>query len=235
MNYIYEAEGKNKAEAEKKVLETLGLGEGDIALKTDKNTGGGILGMVSRKPVVVRAYIEGDGENIPVETIIKGVVLTLIAKMGIEAEVVNVGELEGNIYVELASEDSGILIGKQGRTVDALQFLLNLLIDSRSRNGRRIMIDIANYREKRQRRLSRMAKSIADKVARTRRSVALEYMNPYERRIVHISLEDDDRVFTRSDGNGLYQRVRILPAGGPGGSEESDQMDYDQGIYEEDY
>ncbi|MDH5655146.1 MAG: KH domain-containing protein, partial [Spirochaetia bacterium] len=230
-DYIYEAEGKNKAEAERKALDVLGLNENQVTFKSANNSKG-ILGMVSRKPVVVRACVESG--KIPIETVIKGVVLTLIQKMGMTADVENVGESDGNILVDISAEDSGILIGKQGRTIDALQFIVNLMIDPKSRDGKRIMLDIANYREKRQRRLSKLARNIADKVARTRRSIALEYMNPYERRIVHLSLEEDDRVFTRSDGNGLYKRVRILPTGGPG-SDGSDQVDYDQGYYEEEY
>lgn len=222
MNYIYEAEGKNKAEAEKKALDVLGLKEEDVTFRTPENSRSGLLGIVSRKPVTVQVV---PNESVPFEAVIRGVVLTLIEKMGIECSIETIGEMDGNILVEVSSEDSGILIGKQGRTMDSLQFLVNLLLDSKYKNGKRIMLDIANYREKRQRRLSRMAKTVADKVFKSKRSVALEYMNPYERRIVHLALEEDDRVFTRSDGNGVYKRVRILPAASGSPSDADDDTD----------
>ena len=210
MNYIYEIEAKSKQDAEKKALEVLGLKAEDVSFKPVTSSRG-ILGLVSRKPSVLRVYPEK--KDIPVEANIKGVLLTLVKKMGIQAEVVQTGELDGNLYIELTSQDSGILIGKHGRTLDALQFVLNLMIDSQLRGGKRIMIDVESYRGKRQASLNRLAKSVADRVARSGQSVLLEFMNPYERRIIHLALEDDDRVFTESDGTGVYKRVRVIPQG----------------------
>ena len=208
MNYIYEAEGKTKQDAEKKALEVLGVSADQVSFKT-VTSGKGFLGIVNKKPAVVRAYVKLD--SVPVEVIVRGVVLTVIKKMGLDAEIEAIGELDGNIYISLHSDDSGILIGKQGRTLDALQFLVTLMIDSKYRQGKRIMIDVASYRERRQQRLSRLARAVADRVHKTRQSVLLESMNPYERRIVHLALEHDERVYTKSDGNGVYKRVRIIP------------------------
>ncbi len=208
MNYIYEAEGKNKAEAEQKVLDTLGIKSSDVKLKA-AGPSKGILGFVSKKPVTVRAYL--DSAVLPAETIVKGVLFTLVNKMGMSVEIDTISEADSNIVLELSSDDSKLLIGKQGRTLDALQFILNLMIDSKLRGGKRIMLDIANYRSRRQKRLTRLAKAVAERVANTRRPVLLDYMNPYDRRIVHMALEDNDRVFTKSDGNGVYKRVRVIP------------------------
>lgn len=210
MNYIYETEGKNRQEAEKKALDILNISPDDVTFEP-VNSSSGILGLVSRKPVVLRVF--ADKKELPIETIIKGVLLTIVKKMDIIADVVATGEMDGNLYIELSSDDSGILIGKHGRTLDALQFLLNLLIDSKLRNGRRIMVDVESYRAKRQQSLTRLAKGVAEKVHRSQQSVLLEYMNPYERRIIHLALETDEHVFTESDGNGVYKRVRIIPRG----------------------
>jgi len=208
--YIYESSGKNKAEAEEQALEDLGLDRDEVIFEAVNSGRSGIFGFVSRKPQMVRVFPrEG---MVSAEKIIEGTLLTIIKKMGIEAQVKQVGEKEGNIYVEIASEDSGILIGKHGRNLDALQFIINLLVDSRVREGRRVMLDVESYREKRKQSLTRLANSVAARVSRSRQSIALDYMNPYERRIVHLALEDDDRVFTKSDGNGVYKRVRIIPA-----------------------
>jgi spoIIIJ-associated protein len=208
MNYIYEAEGKNKAEAEQKVLDTLGIKSSDVKIKV-AGPSKGILGFVSKKPVMVRAYL--DSAVLPAETIIRGVLFTVVKKMGMLVEIDTISEADSNIVIELSSDDSKLLIGKQGRTLDALQFILNLMIDNKLRGGKRIMLDIANYRARRQKRLMRLAKAVAERVANTRRPVLLDYMNPYDRRIVHMALEENDRVFTKSDGNGVYKRVRVIP------------------------
>ncbi len=218
MNYIYETEGKNRVEAEKRALEVLQLDASAITFKPVSQRG--LLGLVARKPVVLRAYPNSD--KIAAESIISGVILTIIKKMGMHAEVEHISEVEGNIVVELHSDDSRILIGKQGRTLDALQFVLNLMIDSKLRDGKRIMIDVAEYRSRRQKRLVKLAQAVADRVSKTGRSVLLEYMNPYDRRIVHLALEEDDRVYTKSDGTGVYKRVRVIPES----REEEDEDQY---------
>ncbi len=223
MNYIYEAEGKNRADAEKKALTVLGLESDDVIFKP-VSAGRGLLSFVSKKPVVIRVFPRD--ENLPAEAVISGVLLTLIKKMGMEARVERVSEIDSNILLELESDDSRLLIGKQGRTLDSLQFILNLMIDSRIRRGKRIMIDVASYRNRRQKRLTRLAKAVADRVAKNKKSVLLEYMNPYERRIIHLTLEHDDRVTTKSDGTGVYKRVRILAAGQGGGQSQNQGNQY---------
>jgi len=227
MNYFYESEGKNKAEAEKNALNVLGLEADDVVFKTGGNTGKGFLGMVSRKPSVVRVQAKS---KISAETYVRGVLLTILQKMGIDSVIHSIGEKDGNIYVEMESADSRILIGKQGRTLDALQFIVNLLIEQKDRDGRRVMLDVANYRDKRQKRLSRLAKMVADKVIKTRQPISLDYMNPYERRIVHLALEQDEKVYTKSDGNGIYKRVKIIPYGA-----DMDQYEKDEPAYGDEY
>lgn len=211
MNYIFEAEGKTKAEAEQAALAALNLKEEDVTFEAVQS-GGGFLGLVSRKPTIVRMY----AKSVPVGTMIKGVVITLVRKMGLPVDSVEVFEDEESYTVEVESEDSAILIGKQGRTLDAIQFLANCMVDSRQRGNKRIIVDVAEYRERRKQRLTKLAKAVADRVARTGQSVLLEWMNPYERRVVHLALEPDERVTTRSDGNGVYKRVRVLPQQGHG-------------------
>lgn len=208
MNYIYESEGKNRAEAEKRALDFLHLDPSSVTLKPASSRKG-ILGLVSKKPVIIRVYPNDD--TISLDTLITGVLLTLIKKMGMQAEVERISEIDSNITVELSSEDSKLLIGKQGRTLDALQFVLNLMIDTKVRKGKRIMVDVAQYRSRRHKRLVKLAKAVADRVNKMKKPVLLEYMNPYDRRIIHLALEEDNRVFTKSDGNGVYKRVRVIP------------------------
>jgi spoIIIJ-associated protein len=207
-NYIFEAEGKTKSEAEEKILNTLRLEEKDVRFEVVDSGKGGFLGITQKKPAVIRAYAAS--KEIPAEKIIHGVLLTMLKKLGISAEVIGMGDVDGKIYIELSSPDSGYIIGKRGTTLDALQFLLNLMIDSKIRHGRKIVVDIESYRDKREMSLIRLGKSVASHVAKTGRSRLLEPMNPYERRIIHIALQKDSRVFTRSEGNGTYKRVRVI-------------------------
>ena len=126
------------------------------------------------------------------------------------ADIEDFEDTDENYIVHIESEDSGILIGRQGKTLDALQFLLNLLVTPELQKRKRILVDVARYRERRKKKLTKLARSVGDRVAKSGRSVLLESMNPYERRIVHLTLEEDDRVTTRSEGNGLYKRVRVV-------------------------
>ncbi len=207
-NYIFEAEGKNKSEAEELTLRTLRLEENDLRFETIESGKGGFLGITQKKPAVVRAYVVS--KEIPAEKIIHGIVITMLKKLGIDAEVVGMGDIDGKIYIELSSKESGIIIGKRGNTLDSIQFLLNLLVDSKIRHGRKIIVDIESYRDKRELSLVRLGKSVASYVSRTGKSRLLEPMNPYERRIIHMALQKDEKVFTRSEGNGTYKRVRVI-------------------------
>ncbi|TGK82157.1 KH domain-containing protein [Leptospira noumeaensis] len=209
-NYIFEAEGKTKSEAEEYSLETLRLQPGDLRFEVVDSGKSGFLGITQKKPAVVRAFVANN--DIPSEKIIHGVIITILKKMGIPAEVVGMGDVDGKIYVELTSKESGLIIGKRGGTLDSLQFLLNLMVDPKIRHNRKIVLDIESYRDKRELSLIRLAKSIAASVIKSGRSKLLDPMNPFERRIVHMAIQEDERVFTRSEGNGTFKRVRVISA-----------------------
>jgi spoIIIJ-associated protein len=205
--YIFEQEGKTRADAEAAALEILGVKPDQVEFE-ELTASRGLMRLVKRDPVVVRVRPVGD---LPAEVHAKGVLMTVVRKLGIDAEILQVGERDENLYIELGSEDSGFLIGKHGRTLDAVQFLVNLIVNTRTRSGRRIMVDVEQYRERRERSLKRLANRMAERVARSGRPILLNYMNPYERRIIHLALEEDSRVYTESDGNGVYKRVRVIP------------------------
>lgn len=207
-NYIFEQEAKTKSEAEDIILKTLRLEPSDLKFEVVESGKSGFLGLTAKKPAVVRAYVAN--KDIPSEKIVHGVIITLLKKMGIEAEVVGMGDVDGKIYVELSSKDSGLIIGKRGTTLDALQFIVNLMVDPKIRHGRKIVLDIESYRDKREMSLVRLAKSAANQVAKTGRPKLLDLMNPFERRIIHVTLQEDERVFTKSEGNGTFKRVKVI-------------------------
>ena len=111
--------------------------------------------------------------------------------------------------IDIKGEDMGILIGKRGQTLDSLQYLVSLVINKESTEYIRVKVDTENYRERRRATLENLAKNIAFKVKRTRRPVALEPMNPYERRIIHSALQNDKYVTTHSEGEEPYRKVIV--------------------------
>ena len=113
--------------------------------------------------------------------------------------------------MNLSGDEMGILIGKRGQTLDSLQYLVSLVVNKESEDYLRVKLDTENYRERRKATLENLAKNMAHKVKRIRRSVSLEPMNPYERRIIHSALQDDKFVTTHSEGDEPYRRVVITP------------------------
>jgi spoIIIJ-associated protein len=103
----------------------------------------------------------------------------------------------------------GVLIGKRGQTLDSLQYLVSLVVNKYSDDYIRVKIDTENYRERRKETLENLARNIAYKVKRTRKTVSLEPMNPYERRVIHSALQNDRYVTTHSEGEEPYRRVVV--------------------------
>ena len=111
--------------------------------------------------------------------------------------------------IELVGEDMGLLIGKRGATLDSLQYLASLVANKEAGEYIRVKLDTENYRERRKKTLENLAKNMAFKVKRTRRSVSLEPMNPYERRVIHSALQNDKYVTTHSEGEEPFRHVVI--------------------------
>ena len=111
--------------------------------------------------------------------------------------------------IDLAGDDMGVLIGKRGQTLDSLQYLVSLIVNKESTEYIRVKVDTENYRKRRQDTLENLAKNIAFKVKRTKRTVSLEPMNPYERRIIHSALQNDKFVTTHSEGEEPYRHVVV--------------------------
>ena len=114
-----------------------------------------------------------------------------------------------NLDVDFSGDDMGILIGKRGQTLDSLQYLTSLVVNKDENNYIRVKLDTENYRSRRKDTLENLAKNIAFKVRKTRKSVSLEPMNPYERRIIHSALQGNKYVETYSEGNEPYRHVVV--------------------------
>lgn len=116
---------------------------------------------------------------------------------------------EENVFVDIEGKDSGTIIGKRGQTLDAIQYLTSLVVNKDTEKYIRVVIDAENYRAKRERTLEQLGNRLADKVKRTGKSVRLEPMNPYERKVIHATLQSRPEVMTRSEGEEPYRRVII--------------------------
>ncbi len=136
----------------------------------------------------------------------------LIEKMGFPGRVDVLFREENKLGLTIVSDHSGILIGKKGKNLDAIQLLLNVYT-GRLDNSVRVIVDAENYRNRHEENIIRQASRIAEQVKKSRRSKLLEPMNPFERRLVHTALNDDKDVETKSEGEGLYRQVRILYKG----------------------
>ena len=134
----------------------------------------------------------------------------VLSKMEIENEVkAKYDSNENCLNIEISGEDMGVLIGKRGQTLDSLQYLVSLVVNKGTKEYIRVKVDTENYRERRNKTLENLAKNMAFKVKRTRRSVTLEPMNPYERRVIHSALQNDSYVTTHSEGEEPYRKVVI--------------------------
>jgi Predicted RNA-binding protein len=168
----------------------------------------GFLGFGS-KPAKIRARKKYNLKDKAVEFLEK-----IFYNMNMLVDVkVDYNEKDMVMDIELIGKEMGILIGKRGQTLDSLQYLTSLVVnkerDKENTNHIRVKIDTENYRKKRKETLENLAKNIASKVKRTRKSVTLEQMNPYERRIIHSVLQNDKYVTTHSEGEEPYRRVVV--------------------------
>lgn len=127
-----------------------------------------------------------------------GLTLDITAKVGATS-----------IFINIQGKDSGTVIGKRGQTLDAIQYLTSLVVNKENDKYTRVIVDAENYRSKREKTLEQLANRLADKVVRTKKSVRLEPMNPYERKVIHATLQHNAQVTTKSEGEEPYRRVII--------------------------
>lgn len=140
-------------------------------------------------------------------------VKNVIEKMGYDVRVELAFREEKKIGIKLDSQNSSILIGRKGKNLDALQLLANIYAGRLGHEEIRVILDTENYRIRREESLVRLAYTTADKVHTSHKSILLEPMNPFERRLIHTTLNDIPDIDTKSEGEGLYKQVRVLYKG----------------------
>ncbi len=209
---VIEAEGRTADDAKKKALAELGIRDASVVNIEVMDAGkSGIFGFGVSRPAKVRIYYNENNEDVGDK--VKELLTGLLEKMGIDGQIQDLKEGEAKVYVELVSSSSGLIIGKKGKTLEALQFMINLMINNTTGSEKKIILDIESYREKREKILRKMSRDLAHKVIRSGRPLTLEPMNPFERRLIHLTLQNDRRVTTKSEGQGIYRKIKISPAG----------------------
>ena len=169
-----------------------------------ENGSAGIFG-IGRKDAVIRARKRND-----VNDNIQDFLNAVFDAMNLNVEItIDREEGSNTANVELKGDDMGVLIGKRGQTLDSLQYLTNLAVNKNAEDYIRVKIDTEDYRKRRKETLENLARNIAYKVKRTKHSVSLEPMNPFERRVIHSALQGDRFVTTHSEGDEPYRHVVI--------------------------
>lgn len=192
-----EIKSKTREEAVQSALLELGVEEKDIKVEVIQNPSKGFLGFLGSKEGIYEITVIKKEEI----EIAKEFIENILLKSNINAKI-NATQ-EGNlIKISIEGKEATCLIGKRGETLDALQFLTGLALNKINKNSHmRVLVDIENYREKREESLVRYARKVAREVAKTRKTKILDNMNPYERKIIHSALEKDKYVITYSEGN----------------------------------
>ena len=221
---VYEYEGKTEKEVIEKAVAELGLERDQFdveILETQKNS------LFKKGFVKIRVHVEDSPKNVvdkvskitsPVaqgefEEKLTTFIKEIIEKMGYEVKVDVMFREENKIGIKLESASSSILIGRKGKNLDALQFLLNVYAGKLGHESTRVILDTENYRIRREESLVRLAYTTADKVRSSKNSILLEPMNPFERRLIHTTLNDIPDIETKSEGDGLYKQVRVFYKG----------------------
>lgn len=198
-----EKSAKTKEEAIALALEELGIDESNATIEVVEEGSKGFLGIGS-KDAVVRVSANGVDSSKRAEDFLSKIFELTGEEVNVEAT------SEGDtLKVNLSGPDMGIVIGKRGETLDALQHLTSLVVNRGDSDFMKVSLDAENYREKRNEALESLAHKLANKVVRTRRNTTLEPMNAYERRIIHSALQDHESVTTYSVGQGINRKVVI--------------------------
>lgn len=202
-----EVSAKTVSEAITEACTKLGVTSDRLDIQVIEEGSAGFLGIGS-KPAIIKVSVKE--VEISLEESAKKFLYDVFSSMNMEA-VINVkyDEDKKEMEIDLSGEDMGILIGKRGQTLDSLQYLVSLVVNKNTDDYVRVKVDTENYRERRKETLENLAKNIAYKVKRTRRSVSLEPMNPYERRIIHSALQNDKYVTTHSEGEEPFRKVVV--------------------------
>lgn len=204
MQQYIEMEGETIEEALHRALEELGVDRDFVNVKVLREPTKGIL-KLGAKPAEIRVTLKEDISTMP-----EVVLSEILTRMGVEATTES-QIIDGSIHLTVSSERPGLLIGRHGQTLDAIEHVLNCILSKSSLVKRKVHLDAEGYRERREKMLVDLASIAANKVRDTKQEVVLDPMPPRDRRVVHLALQSDKRVHTYSRGEGLMRYIVVTP------------------------
>lgn len=202
-NRAIEKRGKSVDEAIKAALDELGCKIDDVIIEVIEEPNKGILG-IGKRPAVIKVTVQERPEED-----VKIVLVDLLDKMKIDYKIEKAEWDQEKVRINIIGQDMGLVIGRKGETLNALQYMTSLIVNKSRENKIRIVLDVEDYRRKKEKSLEKLAIKLSDKVKTTHRNVVMRPMSPQERRIIHTVLQGDPQVTTYSTGDEPNRKVVI--------------------------
>lgn len=201
-----EEEGRTKEKALEKALKRMGVTRDEVRVElVEENRG--VMAYLGDRSVKVRVSLIRQGKKSILEEA-REILEAILCRMDIEGVVE--GDQQGNeVHLNIQSDKGGLIIGKRGETIDALQHILSKILNRRGQEKVKVLLNAEGYRERRKERIKQLAEKLAARVKETGKSATLEDMSSQDRKIIHITLQGDDRIQTESQGDGLFKKVII--------------------------
>jgi spoIIIJ-associated protein len=197
-----EVEENTTEEALESALKELGVSREQVSVKVLHEPTKGILGL-GAKLARIRVTLKEDVSSTP-----EVVLHEILSHMGLDAQIES-RIINGSVHLTVSSDNPGILIGKHGQTLNAVEYLLNCMLNRSSLVKKKVFVDAEGYRERREQMLADLAYRAAAKVKQTHQEIVLDPMSPRDRRIIHVTLQSDEQIRTYSRGEGMMRRVAV--------------------------
>jgi spoIIIJ-associated protein len=211
----FEFEGKTTEEAIENACRQLKLTKDEIDVEILEPGSAGIFGLVGGRKAKVKVTTTGDEPEHVEETngvaIAKDALENILTLIPMEGTTVSAAQNDGTIALNIEGDTSGLLIGRKGRTLDALQFIVNKIVNKALEKRTQVVVDSENYRQRRRDSLIQMGMRMGEKAKNIGKPVVTNLLNPHDRRIVHMALRDDESLDTKSRGEGILKKILIIP------------------------
>ena len=211
----FEFEGKTTEEAIETACRELNYAKEDMEIEIIEPGSAGIFGLVGGRKSKIKVSIPEEESPVTADenglAVAKETLEKILALIPMEGTTVKAEQSDGTIALTIEGDKSGLLIGRKGRTLDALQFIVSKIVNKALEKRTQVIIDSENYRQRRRDLLIQMALKMGDRAKKIRKPVATNLLNPHDRRIVHLALKNDERLDTKSRGEGILKKVLIIP------------------------
>lgn len=204
---VVEKTGRTVEDAITEALIELGATSDEVEVEVLEKGPTGLFSLFSSKQARVKVSKKSTLDQVAVQFL-----QSVFAEMDLTVEIRIELDDKNNMQIELSGDNMGVLIGKRGQTLDSIQYLVSLVVNKESDHYVRVKLDTENYRDRRKKTLESLAVNLANKVKKTGKKFTLEPMNPYERRIIHSTLQNNKFVETHSEGEEPYRKVIIIPS-----------------------